>query len=324
MAQVGTHTRHVAWRVISELVIVVQQVDADAATCPCIRRKAILPFGIGANLVKQEAVRATQILLVTQAKAIGKRVRFLLIQGFVIVGRSAVDLGGAMQVDQILFFIDDVAKGRARDADFFHWHVITLVHHSEPLDLIVGGVVQNAAGPACAFGGVEILGLLAIHHQFGITLGDSLDFIACVFLQFLRYRCPVDLFQRCDRCLSWERLRRWVKALDGCLAADKVGMQGNTEQGGIATLPACGQINIFVKLIDCTDIDRRVLNLIVVLRLMFVVVAIVLKLKAQGSPRCLVCDAAKQIWSASKVRAGVYIPCPRCIRTGIESVVEIP
>ena len=38
-----------------------------------------MPFGIGANLVEQEAIGATQILLITQAKAIGKRVRFLLI-----------------------------------------------------------------------------------------------------------------------------------------------------------------------------------------------------------------------------------------------------
>ena len=188
-----------------------------------------MPFGIGAYLIQQETVGATQVLLVTQAKTIGERIWLLLIQSFINVSGRAVDLGGAVQIYQILLVIDHIAEGCAGHAGFFHRHVITLVDQGKPLDLVIGVIIQNSAGSAHALGGVEVFRLLAINHQLGITLGNTLYGIAGIFFQLFGDLGPVNLVQWCGRCLWRKRGCRRIVTFHWSLAADEVGMQGNTK-----------------------------------------------------------------------------------------------
>jgi hypothetical protein len=61
------------------------------------------------------------------------------------VRHRRIDLGGAVQHLQRLLVVDHFAEGLPGHAGFFQRQVVTLVHHGEPVDIVVDAVVENPA-----------------------------------------------------------------------------------------------------------------------------------------------------------------------------------
>ncbi|MNQ61943.1 hypothetical protein D3C85_762670 [compost metagenome] len=143
-------------------------------------------------------------------------------------------------------------------------------------------------------------------------------------MQALGHIGPINLIRGGDWRLGRQRLRWRVIRLCRCLAADKVGVQRDTEHRGITALPGSAEVNRVCQLVNGADVDGRVLLDVVIEWLVFIIVAFVLEFQTEGCPRRLIRHTAKQRRGSFEVGIRIHIArpgnCSRALRTVVKLV----
>ncbi|MCY1423231.1 hypothetical protein D9M71_389390 [compost metagenome] len=162
----GAYTWQITWCVVFEFIEVVDQVRTQHATPPQVGAETVLGIQVCGELVQQEAVGATHVLLVAKAQAIGERIGLLGKQNFFLMRHRNILLGDSTQVFQWAIFFYHFAERLARHADFFDRHAVASVNNGEPVDFIVDAVVEDTCSSTHGLGGMEVATLFAVNDQF--------------------------------------------------------------------------------------------------------------------------------------------------------------